>query len=66
MTGPLKDVKVIIDNPHGSVGEHVDIITPLPNIPGADKIRIDNEGNIATEDVIIKGGWNKNIIDNTK
>ncbi len=65
MTGPLKDQKVIIDKPHKPFGEHVDIITPLPGLPGVHKERIGPDGKVITEDVIIKKD-KFNIIDNTK
>ena len=66
MTGPLKNVKVNIDRPHGSFGKHVDIITPLSDIGGVDKMRIGPDGNILTEDILSKGGFKKSIIDKTK
>ena len=66
MGGPIKDVKVKIDKPHEPFGKHVDIITPLPDISGAEKMRIDENGKILTEDILIKGGKKININDNTK
>jgi len=67
MSGPLKDVKVSIEKkPHAPFGKHVDIITPLSGIRGVDKMRIDENENILTEDILIKGGLKKNIFDNTK
>lgn len=61
MSGPLKDVKVNIDKPHDPHGTHVDIITPLPNIRGADKIRIGPDGKILSDEINIKGGQKKSI-----
>ena len=66
MSEPLKEVETKIDKPHGAFGQHVDIIAPLSNIRGVDKMRIDQNGNIMTEDVLIKGGFKSNIIDTTK
>ena len=66
MSSPLKDVKVTIDDPHDPYGPHVDMITPLPDIGGVDKMRIGPDGNILTEDIQIKGGFKTNIFGNTK
>ncbi len=61
MSGPLKDVKVTIDKPHDPHGPHVDIITPLSNIRGADKTRIGPDGKILSNEINIKGGQKKSI-----
>lgn len=45
-----------IDRPHGGLGQHVDIIVPLPEISGVQQIRINTDGKIADERVGIKGG----------
>ncbi len=61
-----KDVKVTIDTPHGPYGKHVDVIVPLPAVRGAQKLRIEETGEILTEDIGIKGGYWKSIADNTR
>ena len=61
MSGPLKDVKINIDKPHAPHGPHVDIITPLPNIRGADKTRIGPDGRIISSEINIKGGKKTSI-----
>ena len=60
------DTKIIIDQPHEPFGKHVDIIVPLPDINGAQKIRISDSGQILTEEIGVKGGFWKSIVDNTK
>ena len=65
MSGRLKDVKTSIDKkPHKPYGEHIDIITPLPEIRGADKIRIGTNGETLTEEILLKGKYRKKIQDN--
>ena len=65
MSGPNQDVKVEIDRrPHAPYGQHVDIITPLPDIRGAHKMRIGPNGEILTEEVGVKGGYRYTIQDN--
>lgn len=41
--------KMGIDKPHDPWGSHVDVVTTLPDIGGAHKIRIGKEGQILTE-----------------
>ncbi len=50
-----------IDKPHPPWGKHVDIITPLPDIPGIHQIRIGPDGTPLSESVTIKGGYEIDI-----
>ncbi len=52
----MNDPKIKINKPHAPHGPHVDVITPLKDIPGADKMRIGPDGKIISEEIIIKGG----------
>ena len=52
---PLTESTIKIDNPHSPWGKHVDIITPLESgIRGVQKMRINANGNILTEDFNVK------------
>ena len=57
MSGPKPIAPPImkIDRPHQPHGPHVDIVTPFGG--GADKMRIDTNGNVITHDLNIKGGY---------
>lgn len=46
--------KMLIDKPHQPYGKHVDIITPFGQ--GADKMRINPQGEILSHEMILKGG----------
>lgn len=56
--GKLTGQKVFIDKPHEPFGAHVDVITPLKDIPGTQKLRIGTSGDILDEDLIFKKKWN--------
>jgi len=61
MSGPVKPLSPIapsimkIDKPHEPYGQHVDIITPFGG--GADKMRVDTNGNPITHELLVKGGY---------
>lgn len=41
------------DKPHGPYPKHMDIIQPLPDIPGIQKLRVDVNGKILTDDILM-------------
>jgi hypothetical protein len=64
MTSPMKPMKGLdrsimkIDKPHAPYGPHVDVITPLgENIPGVQKLRIGPNGEILTDEFVLKKKW---------
>ena len=61
-----KVTKVQIDSPHGPFDGLVDVIVPLPDVRGVQKLRIGHTGQILTEDIGVKGGFWIGIVDNTK
>jgi hypothetical protein len=50
---PQDDQQVKIDVPHEPFGQHVDIITPLSNVNGVQKLRIGSTGSIISDDILI-------------
>jgi hypothetical protein len=52
--------KVTIDDPKKH-GPHVDVVTPGLDIRGAHRMRIGPDGEILTEEVLVKGGLKTNV-----
>lgn len=57
LVASMYETKVSIDRPHGEYAEHVDVVTPMPEIRGAHKMRIDGDGNTISNEIVVQGGY---------
>ena len=53
----MSNQKVTIDEAHEPWGEHVDVITPLRDVRGAEKLRIGPTGEIISNEIGVKGDF---------
>ena len=61
----MSEIKIY--KPHLPWGKHADVITPLGSgIRGVEKLRIDQNGQIISKDINIKGGWTLPVMDKSK